>query len=195
MNDETKRLQEMLERATAPGDALPEDLDAETAALREGWLALSQLLTDAQSTTSEPWENWLVIPRPTRHWRPVRWAIAVAASLLIAAGLAVAYRLQNGGDGVQPNPPTTAQDAHAPAAVAEPAPAIMVAPAADVRQDTQLAAVSDGLEWDDTLDAQITTLAQATAIVHEDWYAQAGKLNALGQALDEVKKDIEDGTL
>lgn len=195
MNDETKRLQEMLERATAPGDALPEELDAETAALREGWLALSQLLTDAQPATSEPWENWLVTPRPTRHWRPVRWAIAVAASLLIAAGLAVAYRLQNGGDGVQPNPPTIAQDDHAPAAVVEPAPATMVAPAAEVLQDTQLAAVSDGLEWDDTLDAQITTLAQATALVHEDWYAQAGKLNALGQALDEVKKDIEDGTL
>ncbi len=203
MNDDTKRLQEMLERATAPGDALPEDLDAETAALREGWLALSKLLTDAQSGTSEPWENWLVTPRPTRHWRPIRWALAVAASLLIVAGLAVAYRLQNGGDGVRPNSPAIARDAHTPATVAEPTPATVVeptpatvaAPAAEARPDTQLAAGSDGFEWDDTLDAQITTLAQATALVHEDWYAQAGKLNALGQALDEVKKDIEDGTL
>lgn len=203
MNDETKRLQEMLERATAPGDELPEDLDAQTAALRESWLALSKLLTDAQSATSEPWEDWLVTPRPTRHWRPVRWAIAVAASLLIAAGLAVAYRLQNGGDGVRPNPPTIARDIHAPATVVEQTPATVVealpatavAPAAEIRPDTQLAAGSDEFEWDDTLDDQITTLAQATALVHEDWYAQAGKLNALGQALDEVKKDIEDGTL
>jgi hypothetical protein len=38
-------------------------------------------------------------------------------------------------------------------------------------------------------------VAQAAALVHEDWYAQAGTLNAIGRGLDEIKKDIEDGTL
>jgi hypothetical protein len=36
----------MLERATAPGDDMPADLDPETASLREGWLALGELLED-----------------------------------------------------------------------------------------------------------------------------------------------------
>jgi len=195
VNDETKRLQEMLERATAPGDSLPEDLDAETAALRESWLALGKLLADAQSATDEPWENWMITPRPQSHWRTVRWAVAVAASLLVAAGLAIAYRLQDGAGSVQPTPPVIAQDDQAAPQSVKPAPAAVAQPDAEDPQDTQLAAVPDELRWDDSLDDRITSLAQATAWAHQDWYAQAGKVNALGRELDEIKKDIEDGTL
>ena len=43
MNDEQGRLQESLERATAWGGDMPADLDAESAGLREGWLALGKL--------------------------------------------------------------------------------------------------------------------------------------------------------
>jgi hypothetical protein len=195
VNDETKRLQEILERATAPGDEVPEDLDAETAALREGWLAFGKLLAEAQPTAGEPWESWKVTPRPVQHGRTLRMVIAVAALLLIAVGLTLAYRLFDGSSGIQPNPPTIAQDDRVPAEIVEETPAVSPQPDIEVRQDLQIAAVPDELEWDDSLDEQITTLAQAAALVHDDWYAQAGKLNAIGRGLDEIKKDIEDGTL
>lgn len=195
MNDETKRLQEILERATAPGDEVPEDLDAETASLREGWLAFGKLLAEAQPTAGEPWESWKVTPRPVQQRRFLGLAIAVAASLLIAAGLTIAYRLRDGSSGVQPNPPTIAQDDRVPAATVKETPRVVAQPDAEVRQDLQIAAVPDELKWDDSFDEQITVVAQAAALVHEDWYVQAGKLNAIGRGLDEIKKDIEDGTL
>lgn len=195
MNDETERLQEMLERATAPGDEVPEDLDAETVSLREGWLAFGRLLSDTQPTAAEPCENWKVTPRPVRRWRPLGMAIAVAASLLIAAGLTMAYRLRDGSSGVQPNSPTIAQDSRVPAATVNETPGALAQPTAEARRERQVAAVPDDLKWDDSLDEQITAVAQAAALVHEDWYAQAGNLNAIGRGLDEIKKDIEDGTL
>ena len=74
MNDETRKLEEMLERATAPGDQMPGDLDAETSSLREGWLALSKLLEDAQVGSEQPLNRWQVTLRPS----PRRWRLAVA---------------------------------------------------------------------------------------------------------------------
>jgi hypothetical protein len=195
VNDETRRLQEILERATAPGDQVPEDLDAETAALREGWLAFGKLLAEAPPTAGEPWENWKVALRPVQRGRSLGLALAVAASLLIAVGLTIAYRLHDDSSGIQPNPPAIARDDRVPAEIVEQTPGAMAQPETEVQQDLQTADVSDELEWDDSLDEQITTLAQAAAFVHDDWYAQAGKLNAIGRGLDEIKKDIEDGTL
>lgn len=195
MNDETKKRQEMLERATAPSHEVPEDLDAETASLREGWLAFGRLLTEAQPAAGEPWENWKVTPRPVQRRRFLGLAIAVAASLLIAAGLTMAYRLRDGSSEVLPNPPTIAQDNRVPAGTVEEAPAAIPQPEAEVRQDLQIAVVPDELEWDDSLDEQITTVAQAAALAREDWYAQAGTFNVIGRGLDEIRKDIEDGTL
>jgi len=195
VNDETKRLQEILERATAPGDEVPEDLDAETASLREGWLAFGRLLTEAQPTAGEPWEDWKVTPRPAQRRRFLGLAIAVAASLLIAAGLTMAYRLRDGSSGVQPNPPTIAQDDRVPAASVKEMPGAVAQPAAEARQDLQIVAVPDELKWDDALDEQITAVAQATALAREGWYAQAGNVSAIERGLDEIKKDIQDGTL
>ena len=195
MNGETKRLQEILERATAPGDELPADLDAETASLREGWLAFGKLLAEAQPTVGEPGENWKVTPRPVQRWRSLGLAVAVAASLLIAAGLTIAYGLRDDSSRIQPNPPAIAQDDRVQAEIVEETPGAIAQPETEVQQDLQIAAVSDELEWDDSLDEQITTLAQAAAFAHDDWYAQAGKLNAIGRGLDEIKKDMEDGTL
>ena len=169
MNDETRRLQEMLERATALGDEVPEDLDAETASLREGWLAFGKLLTDAQPAAGEAWENWQVTPRPVQRRRSLGLALAVAASLLIAAGLTTAYRLLEGSSGVLPNPPTIAQDNRVPAGTVEESPAAIPQPDAETRQDLQIAAVPDQLEWDDSLDKQITAVAQAAALAREDW--------------------------
>jgi hypothetical protein len=190
----------MLERATAPGDEMPADLDAETSSLREGWLAFGKLLQDAQLAEGQPCGNWKVGPRPAHRWQPLVLAVAIAASLLIAVGLTVAYRLQDGSNGVQPNPPTIAQDHRSPAGATEDAQEAIAQgsvgqPDTELRQQIQVAAVPDELKWDSSLDEQITAAAQAAALMHEDWYAQAGSLIAIERGLDEIKKDIQDGTL
>ncbi len=198
MNDESRRLQEMLERATAPGDEMPADLDDETSSLREGWLALGKLLKDAQFASDKPLDRWQVTPRPApQRWR---WAVAaaIAASLLIAAGLTLGYRLLDGSNAVQPGTPQLAQDNQ---------------PATGARVDTSEAVVQaaepqprspnpeprtlnpDYLAWDDSLDDELTVVAQAAALAQEDWYARAGGLSAIERGLDQIKKDIEDGTL
>jgi hypothetical protein len=100
----------MLERATAPGDDMPADLDAETSSLREGWLALGKLLEDAHSASEKPLDNWQVAPRRMeRRWSLVP-VIAVAAMLLIAVSLAIIYGLLNGTKPGQPNAPQLTQD-------------------------------------------------------------------------------------
>ena len=200
MNDETKRLQEILERATAPGDAMPADLDPETSSLREGWLAFGKLLQADQPAADRPWETWQVAPRPPRRWQPWVLAVAVAASLLIAAGLTIAYRLRDGSNGLQPNPPAIAHDQRSPSRATKDVPEIAVPgavrqPEIELGQAPQVAAVPEELKWDNTLDEQLSAVAQAAALMHEDWYAQAGSLSAIQRGLDEIKKDIDDGTL
>lgn len=195
MNDETERLRVMLERATVPGHEMPEDLDAETASLRESWLAFGRLLTDAQPVAGEAWEDRKVAPQPVPHRRSFGWTVAVAASLLIAAGITIAYRLRDGSSGAQPNSPAIARDDRGPAETVAAAPETPAPPKTEVREDRQIAAVPDELKWDDSLDDQITAVAQAAALAGVDWYAQAGNWSAIERGLDEIKKDIQDGTL
>jgi hypothetical protein len=54
MNDETKKLRQIVERATAVGDRIPADLDAETASLRKTWLELGNLIERDMRSDSAP---------------------------------------------------------------------------------------------------------------------------------------------
>ena len=87
-------LERQLELATAAEPANDASLEPETAALREGWALLGQLLQDAEaeSPSGVAWESLSVSPPtplpPARRaaWkRPV--AIVVAASLLVGVTL------------------------------------------------------------------------------------------------------------
>lgn len=196
MNDESRRLQEMLERATAPGDEMPADLDAETASLREGWLALGKLLDDPQFASGEPLDRWQLTPRPA----PQRWrlgvAVAIAASLLIAAGLTLAYRLLDGSNAGQPSVPGLARDDQSTTdSSVDTSQAVVQAPIPQSLNPEPQTPNSGYLAWDDSLDAEIAAVSQAAALVHDDWYAQAGGLSAIERGLDQIKQDIKDGTL
>ena len=198
MNDEQQRLRKMLERATAPGHEMPADLDAETSSLREGWLALGKLLDDAQLAAGQSSRPWQVTLRPApRRW-PLAVAVVIAASLLLAAGLTLAYRLRDGSDAVQPSAPSLAQDDHSAAKPHVDAPgAVAQTPTPDPRSPItdHRSPITDQLAWDDSLDDELTVVAQAAALVRDDWYARAGGVSAIERGLDQIKKDIEDGTL
>jgi hypothetical protein len=195
VSEETKKLQEMLERATAPGEQMPGDWDAETSSLRDSWLTLSRLLEDATPADSKPGEPWKVTPRPARRRRPLAWAVAVAASLLIAAGLTIAYRQVDPPSGVQVAPPVLAQVDPAPPRAVEAAPDAVAPVDREPGPEIPIAAVSDEFDWDSSLDDEITAVAQAAVWVRSDWYAQAVGFSAVEHGLDEIKKDIEDSTL
>jgi hypothetical protein len=143
-------------------------------------------------------DRWQVTLRPA----PQRWrlavAAAVAASLLVAAGLTLAYRLLDGSNAVQPSAPTLAQDdqpAAGPRVDAPEAVAQTPNPESGTSNTGPQTANTNALAWDDSLDDEITVVAQAAALVREDWYARAGGLSAIERGLDQIKKDIEDGTL
>jgi len=198
MNDESKRLQEMLERATAPGDEMPADLDAETKSLREGWLALGKLLEDAQFASGRSLDSWRVTPRSaSRRW-PLALVAAVAASLLLAVGLTLVSRLMDRPGTAQPNPPTMARDDH-PASDPGLKSATAVAQSPNTEHQTQEPETqtlnNSDLAWDNSLDEEIETVARAAALARQDWYAGAGNWRSVERGLDEIKKDIEDGTL
>ena len=119
MNEETKKLRDeklrdIVERATAAADDAPDDLDAETASLREAWLHLGKLIErDVRSNQVHVCNGQSCGRRAIADVSRVRlrrafrrghlpfagcsrrsriWLAALAASLLIAVGTAVALR-------------------------------------------------------------------------------------------------------
>jgi hypothetical protein len=124
---EPTKLHTMLERATAPPDEAPADLDAETASLRHGWLGLCKLIEEEQAS-GDGFVNRVRVAQvaaaraekrleicgaaPQRNratWS--RWiAVSVAMAILVAAGATVVVRSLDGSGAVQPNSLQMARD-------------------------------------------------------------------------------------
>ena len=167
MSDELSKLQRQLEQATAaecPPDA---PLDAETASLREGWLALGQLLEAAQPALDEPLE----LPQLPRRRAPARWKLVgiavLAASLLVGATLAWSLMRARQPGGLSPPPDELASP--------------------NVKQDE--------LHWDDSLDEEIALAGQQLVRIQQDWYYLDDPFGPVQHGLEQVAEDIEDDTL
>jgi hypothetical protein len=195
----------MLEDATAVGDEAPAGLDPETAALRKGWLRLSQLIEcDSAARPRFQVSDIAGHPLPIAEWiepqneftssierrRKFRWsrwiAAATAASLLVAGGVAATLILIDGLNGPQPalrnNPPLIAHKNN---------------PSADSpAQNThhQLVA-ADRLPWGDSVDDEITAVDRAAALVRQDWYSQSGRIGAVKTGLGDLEKELDQGPL
>lgn len=191
MNDEQSRLQNSLERATARGDDMPADLDAESASLREGWLALGKLLSDAETVAGGPLEDWKLLPPPEpRRWRKIV-AVALAASLLIAVGATIGLRILNlsGVKSVEEQ-----QLAHGKAGSGAVKPDVSQ-PNTPAATNNQLATASDGLDWGDSLDEQLSSVAQAAVSVRYDADLNLHGLSALERGFDQLESEINSGKL
>ena len=171
MNDETKNLQRQLEEATAAADAVDASLDAETASLRESWLAFGELLDTAAEPTVEPPE----MPRlPRRAVVPRRWLVvsaALVASLLIAISLIISAM----------GPEQTAK------------PEIDAPPQVDPPSRAEL--VADELQWDDTLDEQIALAGWRMVHVQGDCYQLDGSFSILRDGIEQMEEDMDKSTL
>ena len=186
MNDESKQLERRLEQATAR--QLPADttLDSETAALREGWLALGQLLEAAESASGPAAPLPAVPPVPARRsWTWLGVVAALAASLLVA-GLAT-WQLFPGSD--------TGQHAKAPEAARTPQ-SVQPQEPVHIPEKTQLATKSgQDSSWDGTLDESITNAYQELIGIEQDWTGFSGISASVSARLEEISQELAQSTI
>ena len=186
MSDELSKLERQLWQATAPDAATDAPLDDETALLREGWLAFGQLLEDARPSSDEPFELRPMPRRGSFARRKLVLAVAVAASLLVAATLA----WQLGGSWLPVGPlPATEQIARPNT---EQPNSERRAPVVEEPQ-TELAA--DELKWDDSLDEQIVSIGREVVRVQQDWNGLGNAFSTVDYGLGQIEQDMEDNTL
>jgi hypothetical protein len=191
MTDDLEALQRRLEKATARPSPAEDAVDAETAALRAGWLALGELL-EAAPPQADPLSRPAGPPVPRRRrWLPAAMAV-LAASILIA--VIVPWSLRGTKSAVAPAPPQLAQVA---GSHPRPSSAAASAERATPPQTAQHAppAARPSEPWDDSLDQEIAAAAEAIASVQDGWRGDASDPSAIEYQLQQIRKDIENGTL
>ena len=184
MNDDLNLLRQ-LEQATAAGDDWPGESDAETAALREGWLAFAKLVGDAGLRPNPAPLRWQPeTHKPTRRTSHVV-ALVIAASLIFVVALATGRRFHTQDGAVLPSPQQFVEKPVEPR-VTPKVPKIENAP----RQP--LVATADTARWDDAIDEQITATSQAVVQAGDDLFAQA---SAIQQRLESMQLDLDGNPL
>jgi hypothetical protein len=187
MTEDNEKLCEILERATAPGTGLDDDLDPETKALRESWLRFGQLLETLPSLPvtlgeGQAYKSPLplgegqgvrAVPRSTRTRRRLLSTAALAAASLLIGILSVWTP-----DAMQKKSVTIEQQSAA----------IKTDDATLVHQNQPAAPKADELRWDDALDEQIELVGQQVT------NAQQGSGDAIAllqYGIERVQEDLD----
>lgn len=192
MNDESKQLERRLEQATAR--QLPADtpLDSETAALREGWLALGQLLEAAESAAGPAAPLPAIPPTPApRSWKWLGRVVALAASLLVAG--VVAWQLFPGSDSGQ-HAVKTPEPAPTPQLVQTPEPALAPEKNQVAGQPGQQPKPAQE-SWDGTLDESITQAYQDLISIEQDWTGFNSMSASVSTKLEEISQELAQNTI
>lgn len=193
MNENIEKLEEQLEKVTAPGDCIDDSLDAETAAMREGWLALGRLIETAQASTGGPPD--LQYPpeavssrrRKLMGLKTLAGPATLAASLLVATVVTLSFVqdrpdavtnrpeiAQVERDGKQSTPPMLAQDAP------------------KQKNGTD----ADGvLAWDSPLDTEIAVAGQEMLRIQADCYASSDASSSIYYRMEQMRLELNDTTL
>ena len=183
MSDDLKKLHDRLQRATSPECSPHSVEDAETALLREGWLALGQLLEAAHPAPAEPLE----LAQPARRTPNVRWrlagAAAVAAALMV--GVTLGWKLQ--GDGLFGGASRPAEVVVAGVDPVEPS-------VAGPGQLSPLPAGSE-FEWHDPLDDEIALAAREIVRIQQDWSSLDDPFGPVYRGLEEMEEDLNQSPL
>ena len=174
MASESERLLEQLERATAAGAEPDPSADAETASLRETWLALGQLLEAAAPVGDALPEVRCPRRRMSSRWSWIALA-AVAVSLLAAAAVAWLPAWSVPG---QPAVELAARPSPTPATAAS-------APSA----------TEPGLDWDDSLDEEIALAGQRLLSLAQEPYRLKTTDSPIAERLKKMDRDLTENTL
>ena len=173
--EDTKKIEEQLQQATAPGDTLDAALDAETTSLREGWLALDQLIEAAQPpSTGQPELQYPTQAAPLQQrkllGRKTLAALAALAASLVVAAIVTQSRVEDQPDAVKDRPQITQVE----------------------RSGTD---ADDILAWDCSLDTEITAAGQEMLRIQADRYASDDTSSALYYRIQQMRQDLNDNTL
>jgi hypothetical protein len=180
VSDEVNELRRRLTAATAADCPAHLLSDAETAALREGWLALGELLEAAQPTLDEP----VRLRQPPPRRVPAGWrlagAAAVAASVLLGTML-VWQGVDSNRRGGTPSPSGgLARGVEEPDAPSEP---------------LRPMPTEDELAWDDPLDDQIASAGQQILRLQQDWDYLDDAFGPVYHGLEEMEDELDESTL
>ena len=187
MNDEMRELQRQLEAATAPDNVPEGNVDAETSSLRRGWLGLGQLLDAAEATLAEPSGRWQVPVRRKARRGHLAMVAVLAASLLVA--VTIAWLVRRPGTAGTPIPASGALAAGSKT----PGPKSTDRPKSPSTQQAPRAGAE--LEWDDSLDEQLASAAEAVMSVQQTWHPSAGSVDTIWYGLQQVEDDFDSGSL
>ncbi len=183
-NLELDDLRRRLEQATASEGRAEGPLDAETASLREGWLALGELLGAVEPPPEKPL-RLREPPRPRRVARTAAVLAALGASLVIGATLAARWVA----DDRVVRRVLLPQDAASRSMEREEP---QVEP---VAEPVETASLEDHEAWDDPLDQQIALAAQRIVGVQQDWDRVDGAFGPLYTALEEMAEELDESAL
>ena len=181
MNEPLSQLEPRLEQATSR--RLPDGttLDSETAALREGWLAMAQLLEAADSASASAAPVRPLPPADSRRTWKAAVAAAIAASLLI--GSVLAWKLSSGGNSVE----QVAKD-RAPSQQPEPL-------RAPDRGLTAFPVAVPDTSSDESLDEGIARAYQELIHIEQDWHRLGSASAPLANKLEQIGQELAQSTI
>jgi hypothetical protein len=211
VNDEMRELQARLERATSRGNVGSDALDAETAALREGWLALGQVLESAETGLASSFEKRCrekagtgslpavvsptlpptgsePVPISLRRRRAGLLPLLIAAAVIVLVAATIAWQSQfwPSPDGAGATPGPMAKTAERPT----PKPQEAVVPAPPEKPAAIPSAVE--IAWDDSLDSEIASVGRAVVRVDQEWHALADASSAVQYQLQQLSQEFGD---
>ena len=198
MSEDIKKIEEQLEKATAPGESIDAALDAETKSLREGWLALGQLIEAAQPPSAgRPELQYPTQPAPLQRRKSAApktlFALAaLAVSLLVAALLTWSLFDGSGLNGRQDQQIVQDEqiEKQSPSTTEKAPPTAIVK---DEQEQTDSA--GDALDWDAPLDTEIAAAGQEMLRIRSDWYASDDTSSAIYYRMQQMRQDLSDNTL
>ncbi len=181
MSEELKKLERLLERATAAEDAPAKDPDPEAASLREAWIAFGRLLETAEPSAEASFAS-RPLPPPKRSYR--RWWPAVgilAASLLICA--VAMWRLQTTS---RPDNAASSSDLFA---------TTRLVPSVPARKAQEPKTNANEPQWDDSFDEQVAQFGRQVIDVQQGSYAWTDNGGVVQSKIEQIQKDFQDNSL
>ncbi len=214
-NQDTQRLKQMLEDATTAetwlaGSATAEGHDAETASLREAWLAFEQLIRAADAVLPALPNIAASMPANKPHRRQWLGLMAAAAAALLVA-VALGWWIH--GNGKQGNNAPSLAESTAPLPTKSQSPTKHTTPPVVVKQDlpkTAVAQVENNKQpkagatktsatqtspWDDPLETQIASVSQQISNVAQNWQHRVDEVDLVQYRIDEVTDSLQNDKL
>ena len=176
--------QRQLELATSV-DPIPDDvpLDEETRALRASWLALSQLLDQADAGPSDDIDETVVSVREgakSRSRWPLVW-VAIAASLLLM--VSSGWLLVRFGSPIRQSSPAD-EVAESPDR-SDPFPVVASQSKVETNDDEEFS-------WDDSWDDQIAQVEENVILAGQDWYALDQPYDSMSRQIEQFEGELDD---